>query len=124
MHRMLGGGIRIGERCEINHGTYVAANCGSRIAIGDDTHIAHNCSIKGSTHQVDFSSEGKSIAGESRFLDITIGEGSWVCAGVIVLPGVSVGRKNVLAAGAVVTKNTPDFVLMAGVPAEVKKRYS
>ena len=119
----LGGIIRIGDRCEVNHGTLVAANCGSQITIGNDVHIAHNCSIKGSTHNIDLSDDGKSIAGKSRFLNITIGDGSWLCAGVVVLPGVSVGKKNVLAAGTVVTKDTPDYVLMAGIPAQVKKRY-
>ena len=119
----IGGVINIGNRCEVNHGTLIAANCGSKITIEDDVHIAHNCSIKGSTHQIDSAGEGRSIAGESRFLDIVIGSGSWLCAGVIVLPGVSVGKRNVLAAGAVVIKNTPDSVLMAGVPAIIKKRY-
>lgn len=120
----IGGVIRIGNGCEVNHGTLIAANCGSVITIGDDVHIAHNCSIKGSTHEINYDDKTcKSIAGESRFLDITIGSGSWLCAGVIVLPGVKVGMRNVLAAGAVVTKDTPDSVLMAGVPAEIKKHY-
>lgn len=59
----------------------------------------------------------------AEYNDIVIGEGTWMCAGCIVIPGVKVGRKNVLAAGAVVTKSTEDGVLMAGVPAVVKKRY-
>lgn len=119
----MGGIIRIGERCEVNHGTLIAANCGSQIIIGDDVRVAHNCSIKGSTHQLNLNGEGNGIAGKSRFLNIEIGTGSWVCAGVIVLPGVKVGKRNVLAAGAVVTKDTPDAVLMAGVPARIKKHY-
>ena len=36
---------------------------------------------------------------------------------------VAVGKKNVIAAGAVVTKDTPDYALMAGVPAMQKKTY-
>lgn len=118
-----GGTLIIGARCEVNYGTLIAANLGSTITIGDDVHVAHHCSIKGSTHSINLNGEGLSIAGEGRFLNIDIGPGSWVCAGVIVLPGVCVGKRNVLAAGAVVTQNTPDSVLMAGVPAMIKKKY-
>ena len=115
------GTLEIGARCEVNFGTLIAANCGSKIIIGDDVHIAHNVSIKGSTHEIDV--HGESIAGESKFLDIRIGSGSWICAGATILPGVTIGRRNVIAAGAVVTKSTPDSVLMAGVPAVIKKKY-
>lgn len=115
------GTLEIGARCEVNFGTLIAANCGSKILIGDDVHIAHNVSIKGSTHEINV--YGESIAGESKFLDIRIGSGSWICAGATILPGVTIGRRNVIAAGAVVTKSTPDGVLMAGVPAVIKKKY-
>ncbi|KKQ96441.1 MAG: Acetyltransferase, partial [Candidatus Woesebacteria bacterium GW2011_GWA1_39_12] len=37
----------------------------------------------------------------------------------IILPGVSIGRGAVVAAGAVVTKNVPDFAIVGGVPAKV-----
>ena len=117
------GTLEIGARCEVNFGTLIAANCGSKILIGDDVHIAHNVSIKGSTHEINAHGEGKSVAGESKFLDICIGSGSWICAGATILPGVTIGKRNVIAAGAVVTKSTPDCVLMAGVPAVIKKEY-
>lgn len=113
--------IKIGNDVEVNFGTILCANCDSRVIIGDYVHIAHNVSIKGSTHKI--SLVGKSVAGESVFKDIAIGEGSWLCAGCIILPGVTIGRRNVIAAGAVVLSDTKDDVLMAGVPAEEKKTY-
>lgn len=57
------------------------------------------------------------------FRDIKISEGCWICAGAIIIPGVTVGRRNVVGAGAVVAKSSPDGVLLAGVPAVVKKCY-
>ena len=114
-----GGQVRIGARCEINYGTIIAANCGACVVIEDDTHIAHGCSIKCSTHAVKVGGG----AGESLFKDIHIGMSSWLCAGVVILPGVKIGERNVLAAGTVVTKDTPSGVLMAGVPAVIKKQY-
>lgn len=114
--------IKIGNGCEVNFGSLLSANCGSELHIEDDVRIAHNVSLKCSTHKINFL--GKSIAGDSLFKNIVIGAGSWLCAGCIILPGVKLGRRNIVAAGAVVTHDTPDNVLMAGVPAILKKNYS
>lgn len=53
---------------------------------------------------------------------VRIGEGTWVGAGAIVLPGVIVGKYCVVGAGAVVTRDIPDFTLAMGVPAVPVKR--
>lgn len=115
------GKLRIGDDVEINHQAMIAANNGSAVTVGNHVHIAHWVSIKGLTHEI--SLDSPSIAGRSKFLDIEIGEGAWLCAGVIVIPGVRIGKKNCVAAGGVVVHSTPDNVLLAGVPATVKKRY-
>lgn len=49
--------------------------------------------------------------------DISIGEGSWIASGAIVVGGIRIGRNCVIAAGAVVTRDVPDFTIVAGVPA-------
>lgn len=49
---------------------------------------------------------------------VTIGAYSWICSRSIIMPGVTVGKGAVIASGAVVTKNVPDFAIMAGVPAK------
>ena len=106
---------------EVNHGSYLAANEGSHVRVGAHCRIAHFVSLKTSYHEID--AEGDCVAGAEKYGDIMVGNGSWLCAGVIVTPGVCIGKKNVIAAGAVVTKSTEDGVLMAGVPAVIKKRY-
>lgn len=52
---------------------------------------------------------------------ISIGAGSWIAARAIVLPGVSIGERTVIGAGAVVTKSMPSDVVCGGNPAEVIK---
>lgn len=116
------GHLEIGRGCEVNHGSLLSANGGSSLSVGDNTHIAHFVSIKCSTQNIDMSEDG--IVGECVYKDIVVGAGGWLCAGCIVLPGVTIGMRNVVAAGAVVTKSSPPDVLLAGVPAVVKKIYS
>ena len=53
---------------------------------------------------------------------VIIGEGSWICARAIILPGVCIGKNVIVAAGAVVSKSVPDYSIVAGKPAVVVKQ--
>ncbi len=117
-----GGKIFIGENSEINHGTLLAANCGATITVGNNVRIAHFISMKCTTHAIAPKSE-VCIAGDTVVKDISIGDGTWVGGSATILPGVSIGKCSIIAGGAVVTKDVPDGVLAAGVPAVVKKDY-
>ncbi len=48
---------------------------------------------------------------------ILIKQGTWIGAGAIVLPGVTIGQNSIVAAGAIVTKDVPDNTIVAGTPA-------
>jgi acetyltransferase-like isoleucine patch superfamily enzyme len=54
---------------------------------------------------------------------ITIGDDSWIAANVVITAGVSIGKHCVIAAGAVVTKNIPDYSVAVGNPARVIKQF-
>ena len=47
---------------------------------------------------------------------ITIGDGAWIGAGAIILPGITIGKYAVIGAGSVVTKDVPDYTIAAGNP--------
>ena len=55
---------------------------------------------------------------------INIKNDVWIGAGVIVLPGVTIGERSVVAAGAVVIKDVPSRSIVAGLPAKVIKKIS
>jgi acetyltransferase-like isoleucine patch superfamily enzyme len=55
---------------------------------------------------------------------VSVGSGSWLGHGAIVLPGSRIGEHVVVAAGAVVTGiEVPSFSVVAGVPARVVRRH-
>lgn len=57
----------------------------------------------------------------NEFETIQIGNDVWIGANAIVLDGISIGNGVIIAAGAVVTKDVPDYSIVAGVPAKVIK---
>jgi acetyltransferase-like isoleucine patch superfamily enzyme len=56
-----------------------------------------------------------------HFGKVTIRENAWICIGAIICPGVTIGRNAVVAAGAVVTKDVPDNVMVGDNPARIIK---
>ena len=52
---------------------------------------------------------------------ITIGDDCWIGYRAVICAGVNIGRGSIIAAGAVVTRDVPDFTIVAGVPARVIK---
>ena len=63
-------------------------------------------------------------AGEGTANDIEVGDGCWIGAKSTILGGVSIGAGSVIAAGSVVTRNIPANVLVAGVPAQIKRKLN
>lgn len=55
------------------------------------------------------------------YKEVHIGDNCWIGAGAIILPGVTIGNGCVVAAGALVNQDVPDNVMVAGIPAVVKK---
>lgn len=54
---------------------------------------------------------------------VTIKEGAWIGNNVIILPGVTIGKKAVIGAGSVVTKDIPDYTIAVGNPAKPIKCF-
>lgn len=55
---------------------------------------------------------------------VNIGEGCWIGENVIINMGVTLGKRCIVGAGAVVTSSFPDYSMVAGVPAKIIKTYS
>jgi len=56
--------------------------------------------------------------------EVRLEDGCWICTGTIILPGVTIGKNSIVAAGSVVNNDVSPYTLVAGVPAETKKRLA
>jgi acetyltransferase-like isoleucine patch superfamily enzyme len=110
-----GGRIRIGDRVFLNSGSVVLSVL--EITIGDDVALANEVYV------MDSNSHG--VEGRPHVdAPVHIGSGTWVGARAMILPGVTIGKRVLVAAGSVVTKDVPDDVLVAGNPAKVIRTLS
>jgi sugar O-acyltransferase (sialic acid O-acetyltransferase NeuD family) len=91
--------VKIGEQCIINTRSLVEHDC----ILHDGVEIG----------------PGAVLCGR-----VTIGQNTWVCANATIRPRVNVGRNSIIGAGAVVTADIPNNVVVAGVPARVIKENS
>lgn len=111
-------------------------NYGKNTVIGKNVFINFDCvflDLGGITIEenvliapkVSLLTEGHPLAVEHRqnlmAAPIHIKKGAWIGAGATILPGVTIGENAVIAAGAVVSKDVPDNVIVGGVPAEIIK---
>ena len=111
------GNLSIGVNSWIGHETMIISS--SNVAIGSNVDIAPRVFIGTGTHEIDLTTAG--IAGQGISKDINIGDGCWLGAGSIILPGVEIGQRTVVAAGAVVSKSFGSYLLIGGVPAKIIK---
>lgn len=109
----------------INDDVYIGKdtflNAYDLIEIGSHTVIAAGCKLITANHRFD----DLSIPINDQGYDcqpIRIDEDVWIGYGVVVLPGVHLGKGCVVAAGAVVTKSFDSYSVIAGVPAKLIKR--
>lgn len=113
--------VRIGDRCNIGRGSSLVGR--ASIVIEDDVTTGPGVYITDHNHAYD-----------DPFTPITrqypisapvrIGAGSWLGAGVIVLPGSDIGANVAVAGGSVVRGRIPDRTVVAGVPATVVRRWT
>ncbi len=115
-HRLL----KIGVETRIS--SDLTVNLDDRIVIGDFVTIGPYVKLYTSTHEIGPSEERCDATVVSR--PIVIGDGAWLALGVIVLPGVRIGKGVVVSAGSVVNRDLPPDTFCGGVPARVIRHLS
>lgn len=115
--------VYIGKNVTIPSGTILVTNphdSNSKIIIEDDVLFGPNNAVYASTHN--YSNPDIPIQEQGYTCGITtIKKGAWVGINAVILPGITIGRNAVVGANSVVTKDVPDYAVVAGTPAKLIK---
>lgn len=109
--------LTIGADSQITAPLY--ADLCDTITIGDRVFIGHHAVLITTNHEI---GPHWQRCGGWKSAPIRIEDGAWLGARVTVLPGVTIGKGAVVAAGAVVTRDVPPDTLVGGVPAKVLRQ--
>lgn len=117
-----------GERVQINDYAHICSM--QNVSIGNDVLIAGKVYISDNSHGVYKGEESHSspeippIKREYFVAPVIIEDNVWIGEGVIILPGVKVGKGSIIGAYSIVNKNIPSNAIAAGQPAKVIKLYN
>ncbi len=102
--------LKIGRSSIIGHNVLLDAR--KNLTIGSNVNISSEVMIW--TLQHDYNDEFFSAVGKETVIEDYV----WICSRAIILPGVRVGKGAVIASGAIVHKDVPEFTVVGGVPAK------
>lgn len=111
-------GVSIGKNCKISSHTFVCEG----VKIEDNVFVGHNVSFINDMIPRATNDDG-SIQTDSdwKVVETIVAEGASIGTGSTILGGIRIGRKALVGAGAVVTKDVPDFAVVVGNPAKILK---
>ena len=114
-----GGRVRLADRVQLGMHTVLNGTPGGLISIGDGVAVAPFCYIGGSTYHAGDLGAPIAEQGHEYKGGVTIGAWSLIYTHATILDGVTIGRGAIVAGGAVVTRDVPDFAIVGGIPAKV-----
>ncbi|RYZ60817.1 MAG: sugar O-acetyltransferase, partial [Proteobacteria bacterium] len=109
-----GSNVHVGDNFYANFDLIVLDVC--EVRIGHDCLIAPRVSIFTATHPTDAETRA---SGVEYGKPVRIGNRVWIGGHAVINPGVTIGDNVIVAAGAVVTRDVPSNVVVAGVPAKI-----
>lgn len=109
------------NKLQIGNNTWIGQDCffhsSGGIVIGNEVGIGPKVSILTSQHRPDDSNESV-LFSPLEFKPVTLEDGCDIGVNSTILPGVTIGKGAIIAAGAVVNKNVPPYEIWGGVPAK------
>ena len=111
------GDVVIGDYTRIGiHDTIIGP-----VTIGSHVNLAQGITVTALNHNFEDKNKRIDEQGVST-KPVVIGDDVWIGANAVILPGVTIGKHAVVAAGAVVTTDVPENTVVGGVPAKVIKK--
>lgn len=110
--------IKIDQNCRINDKVILQSGPGSILKISQNVTLSFGSQIMTGQYQLNTSGHNRNL---HTYSSVFIHENVWVGSNAIILPGITIGKGSIIAAGAVVTKDVPANVVVAGSPAKIIK---
>lgn len=104
-----------------NSGVGIDCEIYGKVSIGSDVMMGPEVIIYTSGHAHERIDIPMREQGMSEIKPVTIGNDVWIGRRAMIMPGVNIGNGVVIGAGAVVTKDVPDYCIVGGVPAKILK---
>lgn len=136
----IGKGTKIWHFCHIQEGAKIGENCsfGQNVNVSNNVIIGNECKVQNNVSIYegveledgvfcgpscvftnDLSPRARYPKGKAGYKRTIIKEGASIGANATIVCGNVIGKYSMIAAGAVVTKDVPDYALVAGVPAKI-----
>ncbi len=136
----IGDGTKIWYFCHIQSGAVIGENCslGQNVNVSNNVTIGNNCRIQNNVSLYegvfleddvfcgpscvftnDLTPRATFPKGHDNYKKTIVGKGASIGANATIVCGHNLGKYSMVAAGAVVTKDVPDYALVAGVPARI-----
>jgi len=135
----IGADTKIWHFCHVQSGAVIGENCslGQNVNVSNNVHIGNGCKIQNNVSLYegveledgifcgpscvftnDLTPRARYPKGQVNYKKTLVREGATIGANATIICGHTIGKCAMIAAGAVVTKDVPDYALMAGVPAK------
>lgn len=116
-------GAVFSRRLIIGNNSGLGVNCSAvgPITIGDNVMVGPDVIIFTRNHRHDRTDKPMNEQGYEDYKEVKIGNDVWIGARAVIMPGVEVGNGVIIGACSVVTKDIPDYVVVAGNPAKIVK---
>ena len=109
-------GVVVGARCKISSHSFLCEG----VTVEDEVFIGHGVMFVNDLYPRSTNLDGSMKGGDDwELTEIRIKRRAGIGSNVTILAGVTVGENAIVGAGAVVTKDVPDYAIVAGVPAKI-----
>lgn len=117
-----------GKNVQLNDYVHIVSL--DRVEIGDNVLLASHIFISDNSHgsykgdNNDSNPNTPPIKRNYQTAPIKIGDNTWIGEGVVIMPGVTIGKGCVIGAHSIVSKSIPDYSIAVGTPSKVIKQYN
>lgn len=119
--RILGPRVSFGDHAFVGHQVLITGGIESHVAIGSRVDVGPGAKFLAGSHEI---GPHEHRAGKDVANDIRVEDGCWIGAGALIVGPVTIGSGSIVAAGAVVVDDVEPDCLVAGSPARLKRRLS